>query len=133
MGNGLEGKVFEEQLRSLILLGPEQSRLSGGLVAAYSPSHGAEGQREHSALLSVTAAGPEGTAWERFCPRGHGTGCPGQWTQPQAARAQEELEHHSQTCGGAVQSQGLLSVILLSPFQCVKFYNSMKQGRKQEM
>jgi len=47
----------------------------------------------------VTVTGPEGTAWscqERgsrglgtgSAPEGggHGTGCPGQWAQPQAAR-----------------------------------------------
>lgn len=32
----------------------------------------------------------------------------------------------------AVWSQGLHSVILVSPFQCKIFYDSMKQGRKWE-
>ena len=51
MVNGLEGKTYEEQLRSLGLLSPEQSRLRGGLMAACSSlTRGAEGQALSSAL-----------------------------------------------------------------------------------
>lgn len=35
---GLEGKMHEEQLKSPVLLSPEQKRLMGGLMAAYSSS-----------------------------------------------------------------------------------------------
>ena len=45
MVKGLEGKMYEERLRSLGLFSPEQSRLRGGLVAACSSlTRGAEGQ-----------------------------------------------------------------------------------------
>ena len=53
MGKDLEGKLCEEQLRSLGLFSPEQRRLRGGLMVA---------------PLSVTATGPKGTAWG--CVRG---------------------------------------------------------------
>lgn len=43
MVKGLEGKVYEEQLRSLGLFSPEQRTLRGGLVVACSSSQGAEG------------------------------------------------------------------------------------------
>lgn len=43
MREGLEGKTCEEQLGSLGLVSPEQSRLREGLVVAYSSSQGAEG------------------------------------------------------------------------------------------
>ena len=43
MGKDLEGKVHEEQLRTFGLFGPEQRRLRGGLMAAYSPSQGVSG------------------------------------------------------------------------------------------
>jgi len=56
-------------------------------------------------------AEPEGTAWSYIreasgwglgkgsAPEGggHGTGCPGQWEWPQAAKVQGALEHNSQT------------------------------------
>lgn len=74
MGKGLEGEVCEECPRPCSLLGPEQSRLSVGLIVACSSSHDTEGQ--HSVLLSVTAAGSEVMAHERFCPRGHRTVSP---------------------------------------------------------
>lgn len=35
MGKGLEKRMYEEQLSSLGLLSPEQSRLNRGLMAAY--------------------------------------------------------------------------------------------------
>ena len=35
MGKGLEGKMYEEQLRSCGLFSPEQRRLRGGLMVAY--------------------------------------------------------------------------------------------------
>ena len=48
---GLEGKMYEKQLRSLGLFIPEQSRLRGGLmVACSSLTRGAEGQVLGSAL-----------------------------------------------------------------------------------
>ena len=51
MVKGLEGKMYEEQLRSLGLSIPEQSRLRGGLMAACSSlTRGAEGQALSSAL-----------------------------------------------------------------------------------
>ena len=37
MVKGLWGKVYEERLRSLGLLRPEQSRLRGGLMLAAAP------------------------------------------------------------------------------------------------
>ena len=47
----------------------------------------------------------------RCAPEGgeHGTGCPGQWAQPQAAGVQGVFGHHSQAqgLGGPVWSQGL--------------------------
>jgi len=46
MGKGLEGEVCEECPRPCSLLGPEQSRLRGGLVAAAAP------RREPTASLS---------------------------------------------------------------------------------
>ena len=39
-GESLEGKIYEEQLRSLGLFSPEQSRLRGGLMAPAAPSRG---------------------------------------------------------------------------------------------
>ena len=51
MVKGLEGKMYEEQLKSLALFSPEQSRLRGGLMAACSSlTRGAEGQALSSAL-----------------------------------------------------------------------------------
>lgn len=51
MVRGLEGKTYEEQLRSLGLFSPEQSRPRGGLMAACSSlTRGAEGQALSSAL-----------------------------------------------------------------------------------
>lgn len=43
---GLEGKTYEEQLKSLGVFSSEQSRLSGGLMTAYSSTQGAEGTAE---------------------------------------------------------------------------------------
>jgi len=37
VGEGSEGKVCEEQLRSLGVFSPEQGRLRGGLMAAAAP------------------------------------------------------------------------------------------------
>ena len=51
MVKGLEGKMCEEQLKSLSVFSPEQRRLRGGLMAACSPSwlyrssQGAKGPR----------------------------------------------------------------------------------------
>jgi len=36
MGNGLQSKMYEEQLRSLVLFSLEKRRLRGGLMVAYS-------------------------------------------------------------------------------------------------
>ena len=73
--------------------------------------------RGHAALFSlVTATGWEGIAWscvrdgsgwiseEGSAPEGgggggHGTGCPGQWSQPQAARVQGVFGQCSQAFG----------------------------------
>jgi len=41
---GLEGKTYKEHLRPLGLLSPEQRRMRGGLMVAYSSLQGAEGQ-----------------------------------------------------------------------------------------
>lgn len=49
---GLEGKMYEDWLRSLGLFNPEQMRLRLGLMEAYGSSQGAEEQ--HWALLSGT-------------------------------------------------------------------------------
>ena len=46
MEKGQQGKMYEEQLRALDLLSPEQSRLRGGLMAAAAP------HREQRAALS---------------------------------------------------------------------------------
>ena len=51
MVEGLEKKMHEEQLRSLVLFSSEQSRLKGGLMAACSSlTRGAEGQAPSSDL-----------------------------------------------------------------------------------
>ena len=51
MVKGLEGKTYEERLRSLGLLSPEQSMLRGDLTAACSSlTRGAEGQALSSAV-----------------------------------------------------------------------------------
>ena len=51
MVKDLEGNMYEEQLKSLHLFSPEQSRLRGGLMAACSSlARGAEGQALSSAL-----------------------------------------------------------------------------------
>ena len=51
MVKGVEGKTCEEQLKSLGLFNPEQSRLRGGLMAACSSlTRGAEEQVLSSAL-----------------------------------------------------------------------------------
>ena len=51
MVKSLEGKMYEEWLRSLGLFSPEQSRLRGGLMAACSfLTRWAEGQVLSSAL-----------------------------------------------------------------------------------
>ena len=79
-------------------LGAEELR--GGLMAVAAPHREQRDSSELCSLLTVT--GPEGTAWS--CVRGgsswtlgkssspegdeHGTGSPGQWLWPQAARVQ---------------------------------------------
>ena len=45
MVQGPEGKMYEQQLKSLGLFSPEKRRLRGGLMVAYSFSQGVEGQR----------------------------------------------------------------------------------------
>lgn len=51
MVKGLEGKIYEEQLRSFELFSPEQRRLREDLIAAYGfLMRGAEGQALISAL-----------------------------------------------------------------------------------
>ena len=54
----MKGKMYEEQLS---LLGAEQSRLRGGIMAAAAPHRE---WRDNIELCSLgTATGPEGTAW----------------------------------------------------------------------
>jgi len=48
---GLEGKTYKEHLRPLGLLSPEQRRMRGGLMAAYSFSQGSRGVALMYALL----------------------------------------------------------------------------------
>ena len=55
-----EGKMYEEQLRSLGLFSPEQRRLREGLVVAAAPHRE---QRGSADLSLVTATVPDGTAW----------------------------------------------------------------------
>jgi len=43
MGKGLQGRICEEGLRCLGLFSPEQRRMRGGLMAAYSFSQGSRG------------------------------------------------------------------------------------------
>jgi len=50
MGKGLEGKVYEEQLRSLGLLSPEKRRLRGVPVAAPAPHREWRGSTELCSL-----------------------------------------------------------------------------------
>ena len=69
MVKGVKGKMYEERLRSLGLFSPERSRLRGGLMVAAAPYREQRGSAE---LCSVTARGPEGTAWS--CVRGGATG-----------------------------------------------------------
>jgi len=52
MVKGLEGKMCEEQLKSLSVFSPEQRRLRGGFMAAAAPLYSL-----------VTVKGPEGMAW----------------------------------------------------------------------
>jgi len=79
--------------------GNTEGRPDGGC----SSSQGAEGQRW--ALLSVTATGPEGTAWScqgrgsggsgtGAAPEGGGlgTGCPGLWARPPVPEFMEHLD-----------------------------------------
>ena len=49
-GEGSEGKVCEEQLRSLGLFSPEQGRLRGGLMAAAAPHSEWRGSTELCSL-----------------------------------------------------------------------------------
>ena len=109
MLNELEGKACEKQLRSLGLFSPEQRRLRGGLMVAYSSSQGERrGSAELCSLVIVT--GSEGMAWS--CVRGDldwvlgkgpsqpgwsgtGTGLPGQWSQPQADGVPEAFGQRS--------------------------------------
>ena len=84
MGKGLEGEVCEECPRPCSLLGPEQSRLRGGLVAAAAP------RREPTASLSSM-----GNSMELHQGRARGgTRAVG---MALSAAAQRVLRHHSET------------------------------------
>ena len=88
MAKDLEWKTYEERLRPLGVLSPEQSRLRGGLMAAAAPHR--EGRAALSSALCDSnrargngmelrqgrAAGGEGKGL-------HGTGCTGQQAQPE--------------------------------------------------
>jgi len=60
---------------------------------------------------------------------GHGTGYPGQWSQPSPARFQGVFEYHLRhrvwILGGSVWSQEFNSVVLVGPFQLGIFYDSV--------
>ena len=100
-----------------------------------------EGQRW--ALLSVTATGPEGTAWS--CARGGTAEGEGKGLHQRAVGMERPAQGsgHGPQCqssgsvwralstlrvwilGGAVWSQGLDSMILVGPFQLLWFYDSI--------
>jgi len=58
IGKIVEGKTYEEQLRSIGLFSSEQRRLRGGLMAAFSSSRG----ECCSLVTAVSPSGPKGTA-----------------------------------------------------------------------
>ena len=60
MEKGLEGKVSEEQLRSLSLLSPGQRRLRGGFMAAAAPHGEQRGSTELCSLWSCVRRGSAG-------------------------------------------------------------------------
>jgi len=80
MAKGLEGKAYEEWIKSLVLFCPEKRRLRGVLVVACSSLQTVEGQQQgpreqHGA---VSGEGQMGVR-VRVCT---GMGFPGQWAQP---------------------------------------------------
>lgn len=124
--------MYEEWLSSLGLFNSEQRNWGEALWWPPAPHEGSGGTVLRSALCDSSRVWGNGT--RKILPQRAQNSQPNEQTQPQAAGAQEVLGHHSQTygLGGAVWSQGLHSVILVSPFQCKIFYDSMKQGRKWE-
>ena len=78
MVKGLESKLYEEQLRFIGLLGLEQRRLRGGLMAAMAPHREQRGSTELCSLM--TAAGPAGRAWR--CVRGGSSWVLGKGSSP---------------------------------------------------
>lgn len=92
MENGLEGKMYEEKLRSLGLSSPERRKLRGDLMVAAG-----------SGWVLRKGSSAEGGV----C----GTGCPRQWAHPQPVGVQGVFGQHFQTqglvLGGPVWNEGL--------------------------
>lgn len=108
MKPGLDGKVYEEQLRSLGAFSPDQRSwgeatwqptiLTGrGGTALSSALCNSNRTRRNSMELCQGKSGwglGTGSTPEHG---GLGTGCPGEWLWTWAVRVQEALEQHSQT------------------------------------
>ena len=85
--------MYEEQLKTLGLFSPEQSRLRGGLTAAAAPrserraalsSALCDSYRARGNGMELAGEGQEKGLGKGCAPEGSGraTACPGQWVQP---------------------------------------------------
>ena len=91
MAKGLEDRMYEEQLRSLDFLSPEQSRLRGGVMAAAAPHREQRGSADPISL--VTETGPEEMA--QNCVRRGSDLVFGKGSSPKGGRALEQIPQGS--------------------------------------